>query len=135
MNWTWSLRSNDGGMNGLEFCLAYTSGGHQRALVHAAPSKLKVEVRTDEDDLIAAGVAERSGDYTPITLLELGADGVTREEIWPTADHYGLPVLLPGGEVGVLKAWSNAEDRSWWRWSIELSNHKERPADWTPPTG
>lgn len=133
MNWIWSLRSNDGGMNGLEFSLAYTAGGHRRALVHAAPSTLKVEVRTEEGELVAAGVAEREGEYSPITLLALDPEGVTRQEIWPTPDHFGMPVLLPGGEVGVLTAWSNAEDRSWWKWSIELSNHKDRPADWSPP--
>jgi hypothetical protein len=33
-------------------------------------------------------------------------------------------VLLPGGEVGILKQWWNAEDESAWRWQVEFSNHK-----------
>jgi hypothetical protein len=31
-------------------------------------------------------------------------------------------VILPGGEVGILKAWWNAEDRKEWRWHVELYN-------------
>jgi hypothetical protein len=31
-------------------------------------------------------------------------------------------VLLPGGEVGILMSWWNADDRKEWRWQIELSN-------------
>jgi hypothetical protein len=133
VNWIWNLRSSVGGMNGLEFAVALTAGGHYRALVHAAPSALKVEVRTDDGELIVSGEAERDGDYSPITLLEFEGGRVSRSEIWPTAEHHGLPVLLPGGEVGTLTAWYNDEDRTWWKWSIELSNHKGRPADWTPP--
>jgi hypothetical protein len=36
-------------------------------------------------------------------------------------------VLLPGGEAGVLTAWQHAEDRSWWRWSVELANSRCAP--------
>ena len=37
-NWTWELRSRDGGMNGLEFALALTAGGFSRVFVYAAPA-------------------------------------------------------------------------------------------------
>jgi len=55
-----------------------------------------------------------------------------RSEVWPDADLYGLPVLLAGGEVGILRRWRHAEDRNWWQWSIEFSNHTGRPDDWSP---
>ena len=55
-----------------------------------------------------------------------------RSEVWPDADLYGLPVLLAGGEVGILRGWRHAEDRNWWQWSIEFSNHTGRPDDWSP---
>jgi hypothetical protein len=42
-------------------------------------------------------------------------------------------VLLAGGEVGLLQTWQHAEDHSWWRWSVEFSNHTGRPDDWAPP--
>jgi hypothetical protein len=38
-----------------------------------------------------------------------------------------------GGEVGILRSWRHADDRSWWQWSIEFSNHTGRPDDWSPP--
>jgi hypothetical protein len=133
VNWTWSIRSSDGGMNGLEFCKALTAGGHRRVLVHAAPRTLEVEVRED-GRLVAEGSAERDGDYTPITEVVLTDGGsVERREVWPDGSFVGLPVLLCGGEVGILQAWHHSDDRDWWRWSIELSNHRGRPEDWAPP--
>jgi hypothetical protein len=33
-------------------------------------------------------------------------------------------VVLPGGEVGILLAWWNAEDGSEWRWQVEFYNQR-----------
>ena len=132
MNWTWNLRTRDGGMNGLEFARATTAGGFSRVLVHAAPARLQVEVVAEDDSVVVRADAERDGDYSPITLLQLDGGAVTRTEVWPDAAMHGLPVLLPGGEVGVLTAWEHADDHSWWRWSVEFSNHTGRPSDWQP---
>ncbi|MFN0091108.1 MAG: hypothetical protein ACKVWR_12710 [Acidimicrobiales bacterium] len=140
MNWTWSIRSADGGMNGLEFARCLTAGGFERVLVHAAPAHAQVEVTADDGSLVARGRPERTGDYSPITELVLMPDDETptvrrveRAEIWPDESQIGLPVLLAGGEAGILTAWRHAPDRSWWRWSVEFSNHAERPPDWSPP--
>ncbi|MDP9429354.1 MAG: hypothetical protein M3Q47_11000 [Actinomycetota bacterium] len=133
MNWTWSLRSRDGGMNGLEFARATTAGGLPRVLVHAAPARLSVEVVADDGTVVLRADADRNGDYSPMTLVELADGAVRRTEVWPGPELRGLPVLLPGGEVGVLTAWEHAADRSWWRWSVEFSNHTGRPGDWQPP--
>jgi hypothetical protein len=135
VNWLWTVRSSDGGMNGLEFCRSFTAGDLRHVLVHAAPSQMELEVRTEDGALVAGGRAERTEDYSPITELRLDGDGIHRREIWPTDDHLGLPVLLPGGEVGVLTAWRHADDHTWWQWSVEFSNHRDRPADWQPPEG
>ena len=132
MNWTWDLRSRDGGMNGLEFARCTTAGGFSRVLVHAAPAQLGLTVVADDDTVVLRAHADRDGAYSPITLLELDGDRVRRTEVWPGPELYGLAVLLPGGEVGVLTAWEHAPDRSWWRWSVEFSNHAGRPADWAP---
>lgn len=132
MNWTWHLRSGDGGMNGLEFARCTTAGGFHRVLVHAAPAQLQLEVRSDDGDVVARGDPRRDGDYSPITLLELADGGVRRSEVWPDPSFYGLPVLVAGGEVGILLHWEHADDRSWWRWRVEFSNHTGRPADWAP---
>jgi len=133
VNWIWDLRSRDGGMNGLDFARCTTAGGFSRVLVHAAPALLRLRLTDDEGTTLAAGNADRDGDYSPITLLELADGAFRRSEIWPDDGHLGLPVLLPGGEVGVLTAWEHAPDHSWWRWSVEFSNHVGRPADWQPP--
>ena len=133
MNWTWSVRSADGAMNGLEFARATTAGGHTRVLVHAAPARMEVEVRAADDTLVARGTVERDGDYLPMTLLDIHGGQPRRMEVWPGEEHTGLPVLLSGGEVGRLLRWEHAGDRSWWRWSVEFSNHVGRPPDWSPP--
>jgi hypothetical protein len=70
-----------------------------------------------------------------MTLIELDGSTLRRSEVWPAEEHYGLPVLLSGGEVGILQQWQHAEDHSWWRWSVEFSNHTGRPDDWAPPGG
>lgn len=94
--------------------------------------QMSLEVIAADDEIIARGSLERQGDYSPMTLVSL--DGAPRrEEVWPQEALYALPVLLSGGEVGVLSAWEHAEDHSWWRWSVEFSNHTGRPADWAPP--
>jgi hypothetical protein len=133
MNWLWTIRSGDGGMNGLEFCRALTAGDLRHVLVHAAPGEAEIEVRAENGELVASGRAERTEDYSPITELRLDGSDIHRREIWPTDDHLGLPVLLPGGEVGVLTAWRHDDDHQWWQWSVEFSNHRDRPADWQPP--
>src|SRR4051794_27805226 len=113
VNWTWTIRTRDGGMNGLEFAKATTAGGFDRVLIHAAPAQASVEVRTNNDDIVARGDVDRDGDYSPMTLLELDSGRLRRQEIWPDDQHVGLPVLLAGGEVGLLRRWQHAEDRSW----------------------
>src|SRR5579883_90660 len=69
VNWTWSIRSGDGGMNGLEFALATTAGDFSAVLIHAAPSRAQVEIRRDDGVLVAQGEVARQGDYSPMTLL------------------------------------------------------------------
>jgi hypothetical protein len=132
MNWIWDIRSRDGAMNGLEFARCLTASGFDRVLIHAAPGKASVDIRTEDGGAVARGDVDRDGDYSPITLLVNDEGTLRRSEVWPTEELYGLPVLLPGGEVGILTRWEHAEDRSWWRWSVEFSNHTGRPADWAP---
>ncbi len=133
-NWTWSLRSRDGAMNGLEFSRATTASGFTRALIHAAPAQLSVEVEDSREIVVArANDLDRIGDYLPMTMLILNGAEISRSEVWPDDSMYGLPVLLAGGEVGLLREWHHAEDHSWWKWSLELANHKGRPADWAAP--
>ncbi len=133
MNWTWSIRTRDGGMNGLEFARCTTAGGFSRVLVHAAPAQASIEVTAEDGHVVARADLDREGEYSPMTLVELDGTAFRRREVWPGDELHGLPVLLPGGEVGLLREWHHAPDHSWWQWSVEFSNHTGRPADWEPP--
>ncbi len=93
--------------------------------LHAAPDALAVTVREGDDRVVARGEPlERTTDAYPMTRLSLDGDAVRREDRWPTDDDLGALVILPGGEVGTLTAWSNADDGSEWRWRVEFYNHR-----------
>ena len=94
-------------------------------LVHAAPPLLAVTVRDGAGRTLATGAELKAGARTPIARLTRRDSAIEREDIWPAEAEIGLPVLLPGGEVGVLLSWWNAEDHSAWRWQIELYNRRE----------
>ena len=93
-------------------------------LVHAAPPMLTVEVRDDNGKrLVYAKDLPQTADR-PMTRLTVQGERVTREDLWPTQEDIGRLVILPGGEVGQLLKWWNAEDGSEWRWQVEFYNHK-----------
>jgi hypothetical protein len=79
-------------------------------------------VRGVDERLLAIGTDLHAREETPISRLTLDDLRVVRENVWPADADIGLPVILPGGEVGILTSWWNAEDHSSWRWSLELSN-------------
>ena len=59
----------------------------------------------------------------PMSALVRRGDRIELEDLWPSDDEVGLLVLLAGGETGRLTSWWHAEDRSEWRWGLELYNH------------
>jgi hypothetical protein len=92
--------------------------------VHSAPKKLEVTVRSFDGSTLARGQVGREGEYLPMTRLSIVDGRIQREDRWPTADDIGSLVILPGGEVGTLVAWWNADDGSEWRWRVEFYNHR-----------
>ena len=121
MDHTWDLRSPDGGMLGLPFARGLLAAT-DCLLAHALPSKVDVVVTDEDDRVVARGEALSHPDSRPMARLWLRGDRVERENTWPDETDIGRPVLLPGGEVGVLQSWWNADDGSSWRWQVELSN-------------
>ena len=117
----WEIRSPDGGSMGLEFARARLDG-YARLLVHAAPSRIDVDVRDNEGRQLASATGLQAEGATPMSRLTVREGSIRRENVWPDESDVGLPVILPGGEVGILISWSNAVDHSSWRWQIELSN-------------
>jgi hypothetical protein len=92
---------------------------------HAVPEVISVTVRDADDRVVARGDSlRRRGESLPLTRLARLGDAVQREDRWPTGRDLGSLVILPGGEVGTLRAWWNAPDGSEWRWQVELYNHR-----------
>jgi hypothetical protein len=122
---TWELWYPAAGATGLEFARGRIDPTSV-LWVHAAPDRLAVTVRSGDDRVTARGEPlERQGRGYPMTRLSVEGDAVKREDRWPTDADLGALVILPGGEVGVLTAWWNAEDGSAWRWSVEFSNRRD----------
>ena len=61
---------------------------------------------------------------TPMCVVSM--EKHTREDVWPGIEHGGLPVLLPGGEVGRLVEFEHADDGSTWRYRLEFRGALER---------
>ena len=123
-NQTWELWYPAAAATGLQFARGRIDPTDV-LWVHAAPDRLAVTVRAGDERILGRGEPlEREGHYLPMTRLTLEGDKVRREDRWPTQADLGALVILPGGEVGVLTAWWNAEDGSAWRWSVEFSNRR-----------
>ena len=78
----------------------------------------------DSGRLIARGVDLPGTADTPISRLTRHGQEIAREDIWPGEEDLGRPVILPGGEIGILLAWWNAPDESEWCWRVEFYNHR-----------
>lgn len=125
MTEVWDLWFPGAGSAGVSFARASVDhdAAGDRLLVHAAPPQLEVVVRDAQDgSVLARGEGLERGEPDPMSFLVRHGDRVVLEDGWPTQDDLGRLVLLPGGEAGVLTAWENADDRSWWRWSLEFYN-------------
>ncbi|HEU5100876.1 MAG TPA: hypothetical protein VFU22_17725 [Roseiflexaceae bacterium] len=119
----WDLWFPDAAAQGLPFARGRLEATDV-LLVHAAPAILRVDVLDDRGALLSRGERLERTAETPITRLHRRNGRVERADIWPGPPEIGLPVMLAGGEVGILTAWWNDPDLSAWRWSIELFNHK-----------
>ena len=117
----WEIRNPDGGAMGLKFALARMAA-HDVVLVHAAPSRMHVVVRDEPGARLAEARDLRHEIVAPMSRLTLRDGSIDRENLWPTDEDLGLPVILPGGEVGLLRSWWNAQDRTSWRWQVEFAN-------------
>jgi hypothetical protein len=119
----WDIWYPDAGAQGLPFARGRLDATAV-LLVHAAPERLDVAVRTDDGRLLAQGKGLSRTAERPMARLTLYGDEIDREDLWPEETDIGRPVILPGGEVGILQAWWNADDGSEWRWQLEFYNHR-----------
>ena len=120
---TWELWYPEAGNTGLPFARARIDPSDV-LWVHAAPPTLAVTIRQGDGAPIARGEPlARRGQRYPMTRLHCRDGQVEREDRWPTRADLGALVILPGGEVGRLIEWWNADDGSEWRWRVEFYNH------------
>jgi hypothetical protein len=118
---TWDLWIPDAAATGVPFARGRLEPTDV-LIVHSAPHLLSVEVRDDDGALVAKGQDLQRSQQVPMTRLRVQGGEVSREEFWPAAGDYGTPVLMPGGEVGLLRDWWHREDLREWRWTVELHN-------------
>jgi hypothetical protein len=122
-NQIWDLWFPDAAARGLPFARGRLEATSV-LLVHAAPGVLDVDVWTDDGRLVARGTGLRRTAEYPMARLTVSGVTVHRVDLWPEPADVGRPVILPGGEVGVLLEWWNAADGSEWRWRVEFYNHR-----------
>ena len=91
-------------------------------LAHSLPERVTVVVTDDNDAVVAKGEDLAHDASRPMARLWRRGDRVERENVWPDETDLGRPVILPGGEIGILRSWWNADDGSAWRWQVEFSN-------------
>jgi hypothetical protein len=119
----WDLWYPDAAAQGLSFARGRLAATDV-LLVHAAPEMLDVAVRGDDGEVLAQGNRLARTAERPMARLTVRDGQIAREDLWPTDDDLGRPVILPGGEVGILLGWWNADDESEWRWQVEFYNHR-----------
>ena len=83
-----------------------------------------VEVRSESGNRLAYAQDLAQTANRPMGRLTRKGETIRREDLWPTQEDIGQLVILPGGEVGKLLTWWNAEDGSEGRWQVEFYNHK-----------
>jgi len=89
-------------------------------LLHGASTYVRFK---GEDQSEFCPPLERTGDE-PMTLLDL--EQGTRRDLWPLPEHQGLPVLLPGGEVGRLLRFDRDGGGDTFTWALEFRGERFR---------
>jgi hypothetical protein len=114
----WIVETSKDGEKWRFFGKAWKTPG-ERLLLHAVPRFIRF--RPDEEPDWGAPL-EQTMDM-PITLLDL-EQGV-RQELWPDGSHFGLPMLLPGGEGGRLLNFEHQLDPDTWTYTLEFRGSRE----------
>lgn len=102
-------------------------------LVHAAPDVVTVEISDVHGNRLAYGADLRRTETSPMCLFHKDGRLIVRQDLWPEEGQIGLPVMVPGGEVGILESWWHSDDRKEWRWRVEYYNsiRREERTSWS----
>lgn len=114
----WIVETSKDGEKWRYFGKAWKEPG-EPMLMHGVPRFLRF--RPDDEKEWRAPL-ERHGDH-PMTLLRF--DESERTELWPTEEHVGIPMLLPGGEIGRLMRFEHHEtEPDTWTFALEFRGTK-----------
>ena len=112
----WAVETSKDGEKWRFFGKAWKSPG-EPVLMHARVRYLRFRQLVPLEGADWCSPLETGGE-TPMCIV--GMESETREDVWPGDEHVGLPMLLPGGEVGRLKGFEHAADGSTWRYTLEF---------------
>lgn len=119
----WDVWYPQAGATGIPFARGRLAATNT-LIVHTPAPFLTVEIRSENGTRLAYGQDLPQTADRPMARLTRRGKRIVRQDLWPTQKDIGQIVLLPGGEVGILMQWWNAEDGSEWRWQIEFYNHR-----------
>jgi len=115
----WAVETSRDGQKWRFLGKGWTNPG-EPLLLHGASTFVRYK---PEDQKDFGDALERTGDE-PMTLLDL-EHGI-RHDLWPTPEHQGLPVLLPGGEVGRLLRFDRDPGGDEFTWALEFRGERYR---------
>ena len=117
----WAVETSRDGERWRFFGKAWKSPG-EPVLMHAPVRFVRFRQLLPAEEPEWCEPLEASGDH-PVTLVHM--EERSRRDVWPGQEHAGLPMLLPGGEVGRLQTFEHADDGSSWRYVLEFRGARE----------
>ncbi len=117
----WAVETSRDGERWRFFGKAWKSPG-EAVLMHAPVRFVRFRQLIPAEDAEWCEPLETDG-RQPITLVRM--EERSRQDLWPGAEHVGLPMLLPGGEVGRLQTFEHAGDGSTWRYVLEFRGARD----------
>jgi hypothetical protein len=117
----WAVETSKDGGKWRFFGRAWKSPG-ELVLMHAPVRWVRYRQLIPVERSEWSEPVESSGE-TPMSIVSM--EKGTREDLWPGPEHVGLPMLLPGGEIGRLKAFEHDQDGSSWRYTLEFRGARE----------
>ena len=117
----WAVETSKDGERWRFFGKAWKSPG-EPVLMHAPVRFVRFRqlMPTEDDEWSEALETEVE---CPMSIVRM--EDRVREDLWPADEHVGLPMLLPGGEIGRLQRFEHADDGSTWRYVLEFRGARE----------
>jgi hypothetical protein len=117
----WAVETSKDGERWRFFGRAWKSPG-EPVLLHAPVRFVRFRQLLPAEDSEWCAPLESSGEH-PVTLVHM--EDRRRQDLWPDEQHVGLPMLLPGGEIGRLQRFEHAGDGATWRYVLEFRGARE----------